>query len=335
MPQPASACFRAAPPAVGDLVAWPEDFGKRFVVFVDTEEEFDWSAPLSRNARATTAAAALPVAHRWFAERGVPLAFMVDHPIVCDPAAVDALRRAVEDGQSAIGTQLHPWVNPPFEEPLSPRNSFPGNLPEGLEAAKLDALTGAITDAFGAPPRAYRAGRYGIGPNTARLLAQRGYALDSSMRSRYSYTGEGGPDFRAIGNAAFRLGGLIELPLTTVFTGRLRARGQPLYDRLGQVPHGRGLLARTGLLTRVSLTPEGMPIADALEAVRTAVGEGDRVLNFAFHSPSLVPGHTPYVRNATDLAAFYGWWTAVLDLLDRLGVRAIGLDALIIAATPA
>src|SRR3546814_17218490 len=69
-----------------------------------------------------------------------------------------------------------------------------------------------------------------------------------------------------------------------------------------------------------------------LEAIRIAVGEGVRVLNFAFHSPSLVPGHTPYVRDAADLAAFHAWWDRVLDLLDRLGVAALGADALIAAA---
>jgi hypothetical protein len=74
------------------------------------------------------------------------------------------------------------------------------------------------------------------------------------------------------------------------------------------------------MLSRVSLTPEDMPLPDALEAVRVAVGEGLRVLNFAFHSPSLEPGHTPYVRDAADLAAFWRWWDEVLALLARLGV---------------
>src|SRR3546814_11122151 len=74
-----------------------------------------------------------------------------------------------------------------------------------------------------------------------------------------------------------------------------------------------------------------MPAADALEAIRIAVGEGARVLNFAFHSPSLVPGHPPYVRDAADLAAFHAWWDRVLDLLGRLGGAAIAGDTLLVA----
>lgn len=324
--------YRPAVPNDDQRVHWPSDFGRRFMVFVDTEEEFDWNAPFSRDARQTSAVSAMPEAHARFAAAGVPLAFMVDHPIVSDPVAVDILRRTLEDGQSSIGAQLHPWVNPPFDEPVSPFNSFPGNLPKALEAAKIDVLTATITDAFGTAPRAYRAGRYGIGSHTIGLLAERGYRLDSSIRARYDYSADGGPDFTAIDNQAFRTGGLIELPLTTVFTGHLRGQGPSLYPLLGRVPRGRGLMARSGLLARVALTPEQMPLSDALEAVRVAVDDDVAILSFSFHSPSLVPGHTPYVRDSADLAAFYRWWDAVFALLDRLGVHPIGLDALIAAA---
>jgi hypothetical protein len=320
------------PPDPADLVAWPEDFGTRFTVFVDTEEEFDWHAPLTRDAHGVSAITAMPEAHRRFADHGVPLTFMIDYPVATDPRAIDILRGALADGVSAVGTQLHAWVNPPFDEALTPANSYAGNLPMALEAAKLDALTGAITAAFGAAPRAYRAGRYGIGQGTAALLVARGYRLDSSMRARYSYVADGGPDFRAIGNHAFRIGDLVELPLTTAFTGLAARGGSRLYERLGAVPKGRGLFARAGLLSRVALTPEDMPLDDALDAVAVALGEGVRVLNFSFHSPSLVPGHTPYVRDAGDLAAFHHWWDRVIDDLGRRGVRAATLDQLIAAS---
>lgn len=335
--------YRVPAPDPARLIAWPDDFGTRAIVFVDTEEEFDWSAPLSRDNRATSTVTALPDAHRRFADHGYPLAFMIDHPIVSDARAVEILRGIVAVGQSAVGTQLHPWVNPPFDEPVTPYNSFPGNLPLALEAAKIDALTSAIEAAFGQRPRAYRAGRYGIGRHTLALLAERGYRIDSSMRSRYDYRGGGGPDFGAIGNAAFWAeaakgqagGGLIELPLTTIYTGVLRGSGPMLHRWAGALPAGPGILARTGLVSRVALTPEEMPVADALEAVRVAVGEGVRVLTFSFHSPSLVAGHTPYVRDARDLAAFWGWWDKVLAELHRLGVAPTGLDALIEAADAA
>lgn len=324
--------YRPPLPDTADLIEWPESFGTRFAIFVDTEEEFDWNAPLSREGHGTSAVAALPDAHRRFADRGIPITYLVDYPVVSDPWAAEVLRGIVADGRSAIGTQLHAWVNPPFVEEVTPANSFAGNLPEAVEAAKLDALTAAITAAFGQAPRAFRAGRYGIGPTTLRLLAERGYALDSSMRARYDYSAEGGPDFSGVGNHGFRAGAMIELPLTTVFTGALRASGPALYRTLGTVPKARGVFARLGLLSRVALTPEDMPVGDAIEAIAVAAGEGVRVLNFSFHSPSVAPGKTPYVRDAADLAAFHGWWDRVIAALERRGIAPVSSDEIIAAA---
>ncbi len=321
-------------PPAGTPVAWPDSFGTRFTVFVDTEEEFDWSAPLSRDNRSVDAAAAIPAAHRRFQDNDVALTFMVDHPVVADARAVAAVAAALADGRSAVGTQLHPWVNPPFDEAMTGPNSFAGNLPIALEAAKLDVLTDLIEQAFGRRPVIYRAGRYGIGPNSWRLLAERGYRIDSSLRARYDYSAEGGPDFAAVANHAFHApAGLIELPLTTVFTGRVPSPA--FYRGLGQLPRGRGIAARLGLVQRVALTPEQMPLPDALEAVRVAHGEGERLLCFSFHSPSLEPGHTPYVRDAADMAAFWRWWDGIFDLLGRLGIENASLDEILAAVGPA
>jgi hypothetical protein len=324
--------YRVPAPETAALIDWPKAFGTRFTVFVDTEEEFDWSAPFDRSARSTAHIAAMPAAHARFAANGVPLTYLVDHPIATSPRAVEVLRRLTEDGESAIGTQLHPWVNPPFDEEVNGFNSFTGNLAPALQEAKLVALTEAIKAAFGTQPLAYRAGRYGIGEGTLTLLARHGYRIDTSMRSAYDYSREAGADFTAVGNHAFRAGAMVEVPLTTVFTGWGRSGGPGLYRALGILPKGRGIAARLAMLSRVALTPEEMPLADAKEAVRVAVGQGLRLLTFSFHSPSIEPGHTPYVRDAADLAAFFAWWEAIFVLLNRLGVAPASLAEIICAA---
>ncbi len=327
----ADGAYRPPRPTDAQRIVWPEDFGTRFTVFVDVEEEFDWTAPLDHRNRATTAMAAFPEAHRRFADHGVALNCMVDHPIATDPASVGILSRIVEDGRSEIGTQLHAWVNPPFEEAATSAASYAGNLPRALEAAKLDTLTTAITAAFGTPPRAYRAGRYGIGPHSFELLAARGYRIDSSVRPGYDYSGDGGPDFSMADAEAYRDGGIVELPLTTVFTGHARWGGSRMYNALGRIPKARAVFARAHLLSRIALTPEDMPIAAALEAVAVAAGEGLRLFNLSFHSPSLAPGNTPYVRDAADLKRFHVWWTTMLDAFDRRGIRNASLDEIMVA----
>lgn len=322
--------------ATGNPVRWPETFGTRFTIFVDVEEEFDWSAPLAADQRAVSNVAALPAADRRLRDLGGLPAYLVDHPVATDPAAIDVLLELAGRPSGEIGAQLHPWVNPPIEEPASAGAGYVGNLPAASERAKLQALTSAISAAVGRTPRVYRAGRYGIGPATLALLADAGFLIDSSMRARFDYRADGGPDFSGVGAAAFRNGpedAILEMPLTTVFTGVLRAIGPGLYPRLRGRRLARGGLARAGLLSRVPLTPEGVPVEDALEAVRVALGEGLRVLNFAFHSPSLVPGNTPYVRDTRDLGALLGWWDAVLQLLARRGVTAASVDDVVRAGT--
>jgi len=312
--------WRPDPARAAERIDWPEEFGRRFLVTVDVEEEFDWTAPLDRRHRSTKAMRAFAPAHRRFAQAGVGLTCMVDYPVAVDAASIAALSECLDDGRSEIGAQLHAWVTPPHEEVVDPFTSHAGNLPPALEAAKLDRLTDAITASFRRAPRIFRSGRYGLGPSSLPLLAERGYRIDSSMRALHDYGGGGGMDFSGIGPHGFRRDGLIELPLTSVYTGLLRGRGQALYPCAGRLPHGRGAMARLGLLSRIPLTPEGVGIGDALAAIDRALADGVRLLTFSFHSPTLEPGHTPYVRNARDREMFDRWWDAVFERLARHGV---------------
>ncbi|MEG3179957.1 WalW protein [Sphingomonas sp. LT1P40] len=325
--------YRVPAPARASQIVWPDAFGTRFSVFVDTEEEFDWSKPLARENRSTEAMRALPEMHRLFVDHGVPASYMIDHPIVDCSMSVDILNALLTDGRSAIGSQLHPWVNPPFVEDVTPINSFVGNLPRELEAAKLHALTDAIETTFGRRPVMMRTGRYGIGPNSLELLAAAGYRVDTSMRSGYGYAHEGGPDFAAISNHAFRTGRgeLIELPLTTIYTGALGAGGVRLYRTLGKLPKARGIASRLKLMTKVALTPEDMPIGPALEAIRVAADSDVRLLMFSYHSPSAAIGYTPYVRDGGELRAFHNWWEQAFGLLAKLGIASASHDEILAA----
>ncbi|HEX2763004.1 MAG TPA: polysaccharide deacetylase family protein [Allosphingosinicella sp.] len=322
------------PPAEGDYIGLPESFGRRFTIFCDTEEEFDWGKPRSRDNRATTHMAAMPDMQARFRARGVACVYLVDHPIATDPASVEMLRGWQDAGECAIGTQLHPWVNPPHDEEVTTFNSFTGNLPIELERAKILSLTETIEGAFGRRPTTYRAGRYGVGANTARLLADAGYAADLSVRALFGYGEEGGPDFTRVKPSPFRVGpaGLIALPLSAAYVGGLRNAGGVLYAAAGRVPKGRGVLSRLGLLNRVPLTPEGVPLEEAKAAVRALLADGQRWLSLSFHSPSVEPGHTPFVRSREDLAGFQAWWDGIFDLFDAEGVRHAPIEEVVAAA---
>lgn len=312
------------PPPASARLLLPEET-KRFIVFGDAEEEFDWSQPFRRDATATTAIAALPEANRQFVAAGCVPTYLVDWPVADNAASAAAIRAMVEQGECDLGAQLHPWVTPPFDEPLSPRNSFTGNLPVAVQEAKLAALVGRIEAAIGQRPIVYRAGRYGVGSHTARLLAAHGFRLDVSVRAGFDYRDEGGPDFLQHPAWPWRAGEwLYEVPLTTAFTGALR--NVPALRQSRLIPT---LLARSGFVRRVPLTPEGIPLKEAREAIRVLLGEGQEIFSLSFHTPSVVPGHTPYVRDAADLGRFRGWWDGVFDLFAARGVTPIRSGELI------
>ena len=63
----------------------------------------------------------------------------------------------------------------------APADAVQSEYSAELEYEKLRFLTDAFEAAFGYRPRAFRAGRFGIGPNTFEALARLGYAVDSSV----------------------------------------------------------------------------------------------------------------------------------------------------------
>ncbi|MBH5322952.1 polysaccharide deacetylase family protein [Aurantiacibacter sediminis] len=296
----------------------------RFILTVDTEEEFDWEKPLTRETHGTDHVRRLSKFQEFCEHQKVVPVYLVDWPIANSRLAAEILREPLAAGRAEIGVQLHPWVNPPFAEDVTQHNSFAGNLPRDLEEAKFVKLRDCIEAKFGVTPLIYRAGRYGVGENTARILAEHGIAIDTSARPQFDYSSVGGPNFRTFPIAPYWLDDertLLELPLTTTFWGMLRKQGEYIYPRLWRAPSMRGVLSRLNMLERVPLTPEGVTVEEAIRGIDMALDEGAPMLVFSFHSPSLRPGDTPYVRTEEDLDDLYDWWRRVFAYLKQRGVK--------------
>ncbi len=283
----------------------------QLIVVVDTEEEFDWGTPFSRSATGVSHIKHQDRTQRILEHFGVQPVYVVDFPVASQEAGFRPLREWRRDGRCLIGAHLHPWVNPPYDEELSIRNSYPGNLPAALERAKLARLTDEITAHFEERPIIYRAGRYGVGAATAAILEDLGYLVDTSVVPRTDFRADGGPDFSAFGVEPFWIGpgrSVLEVPLTVGWYGSLRAHGaalQPtLTSALGLRCHLPGIFARLGLLERIRLTPEGNSFAEMRRLTDALLAAGQRLFVLSYHSPTVVAGHTPYTRNEAELANF-------------------------------
>ena len=313
----------------GQPIEFSADESPLLVVVIDTEEEFDWSKPLSRANTATRSIEDQGLAAEVFARHGVVPTYVIDYPVATHDDAIRVLRTFQDSGRCEIGAHLHPWVNPPHTERVTSYNSYPGNLPPTLEREKIQRLTDAITENFGQRPTVYKAGRYGVGPATGEILEDLGYDVDASVVPYTEFTADGGPDFRHFGFKPFWFGRrrrLLEIPLSVGFAGGLRSLGPGLYPSLacpmGVKLHIPGVLARLNLLERIRLTPEGESEGAHRRVTRALLECGCRVFSLTFHSPSLRAGMTPYVHSRVDLDRFLHAIDAYLRFfMDELGGR--------------
>jgi hypothetical protein len=320
-------------PAMKPRPARLDDGPPQLLVVVDTEEEFDWARPFDRGATATTTIPAQDRAHEVYDRHGVVPTYVMDFPVATSPAAVRYLRGLVDAGRADFGTHCHPWVTPPHAEDVNAFNSYHGNLPPELEAAKIRASTEAVSQAFGRAPRSFKAGRYGLGPRTFDTLIELGYTVDCSVVPHTSFATQQGPDFRGLPEGPFFTDAsrrLLEVPLTVGYAGLaggLVAGGDGRRDAFFDTPLSRqlhlpGVLSRLRLLERARLSPEGFDAATQCRLLRAMVQQGARVFTLSYHSPSLAPGHTPYVRDEAGLEVFLCCIDTVLGFFSReLGGR--------------
>ncbi|WP_449287112.1 polysaccharide deacetylase family protein [Marinobacter sp. PE14] len=310
-------------------IGLPADSPPKLIVVIDTEEEFDWSAEPDSEANHVSAMAHIDRVQNIFNEYGIHPCYVIDYPIASQPEGYRLLKQFAENGQCEIGAHLHPWVNPPFKEELSKPNTYPGNLPYALEREKLLILRDKITENFGLTPIAYKAGRYGFGPNTATIMQELGFNIDLSVCPPLDSRADGGPDYRRFDARPFWFGGsdcsILELPCTGGFVGWAGGAALPLFQvaqvfRKFKAP---GILSRLGAVDRLMLSPEGFSSAEHIKLTRALYSQGVRTFTWSFHSPSVVPGNTNYVQDDAQLREFLDSFRRYFDFFfNELGGEA-------------
>jgi hypothetical protein len=280
-------------------------------VVVDTEEEFNWLEPFSRGNTSVRAMQHIDRLQHEFSTRGIKPTYVVDFPVASQPDGFGPLKEFADAGLARIGAHLHTWVNPPFQEDVTARNSFGCCLGEALETEKIRVLQTQIALSFGRPPLVFKAGRYGFGPSTAAGLEALGFSVDLSVNPRRNYTSEGGPSFDGFDSAPFFFGQrrrLLELPCTTDYIGiagsfapRLhRAISHPALEATRVV----GAMSRLGVVNKIMLSPEISSFDEMRALTRSLLQRGLRTFSLTMHSPSVMPECTPYVRSQAELGQF-------------------------------
>lgn len=280
----------------------------KLIVVIDTEEEFDWLSEPNREANSVSAMRYIERVQCIFDDYSLIPCYVVDYPVASKKDGYEVLKNIYQRGSCEIGAHLHPWVNPPYEEELSRYNTFPGNLSKGLEREKLKILCETIKESFGFETKIYKAGRYGIGPNTAEILEELGFEIDLSICPPVDYTNDGGPDYSNYSAEPFWFGNsrMLEIPVTGAFVGWAGAASKSLYKHATKLKRLKapGILSKISAVDRLILSPEGFDTDDHIKLTKYLYNKGARTFTWSFHSPSVVPGCTHYVKNELELKKF-------------------------------
>lgn len=256
-----------------------------------------------------------------FDRYGIKPTYLVTYQVALCDRAVDILSEILSMGKCEIGAHLHPWNTPPLIESLDARHSMLKNLSYELQVAKLEIVTDQIKKAFNIKPQSFRAGRWGLGPETVDALIACDYRIDTSITPMTSWrTGGNAPIYSNTrlepywlpiknGRAKSSYSSVLEVPVTIGFNRWLSKSLKKVYFWLQKdwlTPmHPLGLLHHTGLLRKIWLSPELSSTNDMITLSNTMIKHGKRILNLSFHSSTLLPGRTPFVKNKNELERFY------------------------------
>ncbi|HQY61582.1 MAG: hypothetical protein IPF92_05765 [Myxococcales bacterium] len=258
-----------------------------------------------------------------FGARGT---YLVSGEVLEDPASVEVLLAAKAD----LGAHLHGETVAPDAYLPDITSQFQRDLPEPVERAKLTSLTAGFSAAFGRPPLAFRAGRFGVGRHTLRILSELGYAVESSVTPHMDWASSGAPGlafpdaptqpYHPAWEEPGRVGEcpLWEVPITIRrrWANALPVLGRHLEPRWLRPTHmsGRALV--------------GLAEDELRDAAKRPGPRLPPVLTCMFHNVEIVPGKSPYATSEGAARRILGNLAELLAFAQREEIRVVGLSDL-------
>ena len=289
----------------------------KMFITIDTEED-TWNE-WTRTGNSVENIDLIPKLQELFDRFEAVPTYLVDYPVVTNDRAMRIIREIHDRGRCEIGTHCHPWNTPPFEEEINSHNSRLNNLSYELIFKKVETLHEEIKKRLGVIPKCFRAGRWGFGPNVARCIHELGYMIDTSITPLWDWSYEDGPDFYDAPIYPYRFnpddiltdnpkGCILEVSPTFGFFQKnikrcARVRKWILSSPLARF-HVLEILDKLRLLNLRWLSPEYFDGSEMISLSENMIRVGYQSLNMMFHSNSLLPGKSEFVRNDNEIEDF-------------------------------
>ena len=279
-------------------------------ITIDVEED-NWSnyatEPVLSNIEKISTLQAL------FDRYSVKPTYLVTYPVAADRNAVSILRKIMEDGRCEIGTHVHPWNTPPFEEEKTFRNTMLCNLGKEIQYRKIESLHVKIHENFGVEPISFRSGRWGFDRIVAGNIRRLGYKVDTSVSPYLNWERDCGPDYSDHSPEIRKLPAgengepdscILEVPATIGFLQSDFDSCNKWFNTIlnSKLKYFRllGILDKLGIINKVWLSPEMANGNEMTQLAKSVEREGYTLLNMFFHSSSLKAGLTPFTKSHDD-----------------------------------
>jgi hypothetical protein len=315
----------------------------KVIITIDTEADNQWGLALTQetaNIRFIPRFQALCERYRF------PPTYLCTYEMASANAFDDVLVPLHASGRAEIGAHLHPWTTPPLSrwDRGETAVAYPSELPVGVFARKLESLTRLLADKIGAPPRSYRAGRWGLSAAHIPLLLRHGYIADCSVTPLVRWTDRGAqengqdfvdapvtPYFMAWGDPGREgTSSLLEVPVTILYTNTLMRRSPMLRGVYAR--HRRAALARLLNRTFVVAPQWFRPFSDMTVGRLRAIFDTARrldlpVIEMMFHSSELMPKGSPHSPDEASVEQLFERLEGTFAFLAREGVEGSTLAA--------
>ena len=254
-----------------------------------------------------------------FQKYGVRPTYLLAHEILEDDNAMNVLLNTPD---CELGTHLH-WHDPkrfPYHDKMH-RYFVQCHFSYDEEYEQMKYLTDLFWKKTGYSPLSVRAGRFGAGPNTGKILMDLGYKTDSSVTPHIKHVY---PD----------AGSIADYTNSPEFPYRIQKDGDlfvPGDGSLWEIPVSIRMRKRYwdpfGLLSKKILfwfRPRYAENWQLLHFLLFAKKNG--VINLMFHNVEVLPGLSPYTKSEEDVKRYLGTLSLIFSAARLLGYQFVTMS---------